>query len=78
MGSFQSTDTTRTTRPETLRTLSRDRSAGELYLLEMRIKSFARSKHPNVEKTFPDWATAGWSDLSEEQQASIRSHMVHL
>ncbi len=62
----------------TLRFLSRDRSPSEIYILQTRIKSFARSRLPKVEKSLLDLQATEWSQLSEEQQANIREHMAHL
>ena len=61
-----------------LRKLSRDRSPSELYLLQVRINSRARSKLPSVEKDLPNLKAAEWSDLSQEQQSTIYGHMKHL
>jgi len=63
---------------ESLRTLSRDRSPSELYLLQARINSRASSKRPNIEKGLPTLQTADWSALSAEQQTTTRKHMAHL
>lgn len=52
----------------TLRDLSLDRSPSEFYLLQARIKSFARSKRPTVEASLPDLQTVDWTELSSEQK----------
>ncbi len=61
-----------------LRTLSEDRSPSEFHLLQARIKSFARSRRPTIEKSLADLQTAIWRDLSDEQHATIHKHMSHL
>lgn len=63
---------------ESLRTLSRDRSPSELYLLQAQINSRASSKRPNIETDLPKLKTADWNALSAEQQTTIRKHMTHL
>ena len=63
---------------ETLRTLSQDRSPSEFHLLQVRIKSFARSRRPTIEKSLADLKTAVWGELSAEQHATIHKHMSHL
>lgn len=61
-----------------LKNLSQDRSPSELYLLENRIKSFARSRLPTVEKSLSGLQNAKWDDLSDEQHAILRKHLSHL
>lgn len=62
----------------TLITLSDGRSPSEYYLLERRIKTFARSRLPTIEKGLPGLKSAEWTELTEEQQSNIRKHMEHL
>ncbi len=62
----------------TLRTLSQDCSPSELYLLEVRLKSFARSRLATGEQVLPDLQTAVWDELSNGQQATMRKHISHL
>jgi hypothetical protein len=61
-----------------LRTLSQGRSPSELYLLEVRIKSFARSRRATIDQVLPDLKNAAWDALSDGQQATIRKHMSDL
>ena len=61
-----------------LKELSRDRRPSEMYLLQVRINSRARSKFPSVEKELPNLETAEWRDLSKVQQLTIRLHIRRL
>ena len=61
-----------------LRELSRDRTPSELYLLQVRINSRARSNLSNVEKGIPELKAADWSGLSKVQQLTIRLHIRRL
>lgn len=62
----------------TLKTLSQGRSPSELYLLEVRIKSFARSRRATIDQVLPDLKNAAWDALSDGQQATFLKHMSNL
>ena len=62
----------------TLISLSRGRVPTELYLLQLRIKSRARSKRRPVEAGMPELKKAEWINLSPEEKSIIRKHMAHL